>query len=647
MVKTYLKTLIRVFKKHYARFLSVIFMVLISVGFISGIGGSVNKIDASMTDYYKAQNVSDFILKSTDGGGFSETDVETARSLYGEESVNTGMSVDVDLEIEGEKRLVRLYFLDEKQTVNLREKRDERAVEADYKASAEESDNKLKNIPLGTEIEIDFRDVLSQLAEQEGEDAPDFSMIPPSMEGMFKRTVTVAETVLSPLTFGLDGEPSYRNPSDTPTPETINEANKLITLEGVLYMSTDVIPVVFGSSLLPKTGDMYIALPDRNSFNAYSKDYDKYISQQESVMGSELEGEFETLTLYKNYSFYSLKSYGEKVMGLTAFLLVVFLFITGLVVQSNISRLMEEERSQIACLRTLGYNAFKIVFKYVLFVLLATGIGGVGAYFVGIGLAALIYNVFNYSFVMPAMASSMRIWFYLVAFAVIVVTALLSTWLSGARMMHEKPANLLRPKAPKAGRKVILERMPLIWNRFSFKYKSSLRNVLRYRSRFIMTLVAVAGAMGLVLAGLALLDMCLFGDFGSMSIMFLALVIVIFAGLLTAVVIYTLTNINISEREREIATLMVLGYHDKEVAGYIYREIYINTGVGIVFGYPFGLLFIWAVFKIIDFGALSAVGWYVWLIAPFVTLLFTFIVTLILRRKIVKIDMNNSLKAIE
>ena len=647
MVKTYLKTLIRVFKKHYARFLSVIFMVLISVGFISGIGGAVNKIDAYMTDYYKARNVSDFILKSTSSGGFSEADIDKVRALYGEDSVNTGMSVDVDVDIAGEKRLLRLYFLDDKQTVNLREKKDGSEGDVKYAACAEESDNKLKDIPLGTEIELDFKDILAQLAEQEGEEAPDFSMVPPSMAGMFKRTVTVTETALSPLTFGLDGEPSYRNPADTPTPETINEANKLITLDGIIYMSVDTIPVVFGNSLLPKTGDMYIALPDRNSFNAFSSGYENYIAEQEKVLKNELESEFETITLYKNYSFFSLKSYGEKIMGLTAFLLIVFLFITGLVVQSNISRLMEEERSQIACLRTLGYNAFKIVFKYVLFVMLATGIGGVGAYFVGIGLSQLIYGVFGYSFVMPPMAASMRIWFYLVAFAVIVVTALLSTFLSGARMMHEKPANLLRPKAPKSGRKVILERMPLIWNRFSFKYKSSLRNVLRYRSRFIMTLVAVAGAMGLVLAGLALLDMCLFGNFGSTSIMFLAAVIVVFAGLLTAVVIYTLTNINISEREREIATLMVLGYHDREVAGYIYREIYINTAVGIAFGYPFGLIFIWAVFKIIDFGALAAVGWYVWLIAPFVTLLFTFLVTLLLRRKIVKIDMNNSLKAIE
>ena len=107
--------------------------------------------------------------------------------------------------------------------------------------------------------------------------------------------------------------------------------------------------------------------------------------------------------------------------------------------------------------------------------------------------------------------------------------------------------------------------MPFLWRRLPFKYKSTLRNVLRYRNRFYMTLIAVACSMGLVLAGLALLDMCLFGTFGSPAIVGLACVIVLFAGLLTMAVIYTLTGINISERNREIATLMVLGYQDKEV----------------------------------------------------------------------------------
>ena len=181
----------------------------------------------------------------------------------------------------------------------------------------------------------------------------------------------------------------------------------------------------------------------------------------------------------------------------------------------------------------------------------------------------------------------------------------------------------------------------------SFKYKSTARNVLRYRNRFIMTVVAVAGSMGLVMAGLALLDMCLFGDFGNASIAWLAVVIVVFAALLTLTAIYTITNISISERTREIATLMVLGYYDGEVSGYIYREIYIDAVVGIIFGYGVGAVLMSIIFAIMGFGSLGGVSWYVWLVSPVAVLFFTFLVTLILRKRIISIDMNASLKALE
>ena len=92
---------------------------------------------------------------------------------------------------------------------------------------------------------------------------------------------------------------------------------------------------------------------------------------------------------------------------------------------------------------------------------------------------------------------------------------------------------------------------------------------------------------------------------------------------------------------------MVLGYHDGEVAGYIYREIYINSAVGIIFGYPLSALLIWVVFKVMGMGLLSGVSWFMWLIAPVIVVMFTLLITLILRRKIVKIKMNDSLKAIE
>ena len=127
----------------------------------------------------------------------------------------------------------------------------------------------------------------------------------------------------------------------------------------------------------------------------------------------------------------------------------------------------------------------------------------------------------------------------------------------------------------------------------------------------------------------------------------IAFVVIVFAGLLTAVVIYTLTNINISERNRELATLKVLGYHDKEISGYVYREVYVDTTVGIIFGYPLSTLIMLLLFNIMGMGSIGGVTWFWWLAAPVLVYAFTFIVTLLLKRKIVKIDMNESLKAIE
>ncbi len=162
-----------------------------------------------------------------------------------------------------------------------------------------------------------------------------------------------------------------------------------------------------------------------------------------------------------------------------------------------------------------------------------------------------------------------------------------------------------------------------------------------------MTVAAVAFSTALVIVGLGLLDLCLFHYFGSGAIMGVAVLIIVFAGLLNIVVIYILTNINISERNREIATLMVLGYYNGEVTGYIYREVYINSFIGILFGYPASLFLLWLVFNTMGIGSIGGVSWFMWLIAPVVVLLFTGLVALVLRGKIVKVHMNESLKAIE
>lgn len=620
MVKTYFKTVRRMFRHHLIRLFSLIGIILISVGFISGIGSPTDMIRDSMENYYRNQNVSDFIVKSKTGS-FSEEQIAAVRSRYGEKHVNTGMSLDIQT---GEKRSLRLYFLDfDAWSINVPELVDGEKVTGDGKnrVYAEAADNVIKGYSIGEEVEIDLGAALKLPME-------------------YKITVTVQGIVRSPLTFGKDGEPSYNNPEGTEIPDNMGEIGKLDLLDNILYCPMSVLPV-------PVKGDLYITAQDRTLFDSFSDEYKAYVEEEKTALAGLLGDDTEVITLYDNYSFKSILSSADKVRGIGDILMFIFIAVTLLVVLSSMMRLMEEERAQIACLKTLGYSSFSAVMRYVLFALVALVAGGGGGFFVGDGVSWLMCYVFGYSYHMPPISVVVNPGYYFLSIGAILAVTVTAVFALGMRMTGDTPANLLRPKPPKKGKRVLLENIPFIWNRLAFRYKSSLRNVLRYKMRFFMMLVSVAVSAGLVFAGLALLDMCIFDDFGSSAIIGIAIVVVVFAGLLTAVVINTLTTINISERNREIATLMVLGYHDREICGYIYREIYISTFIGILFGYPVGIGLATLVFKTIGFGTVGGVNWFMWLLVPVIVFGFTLLVTLLLRPKIVKTRMNESLKAVE
>ena len=619
-MKTYFKTVRRMFKKHLIRLFSLIGIVLISIGFISGIGSPTDMIKDSINKYYKSQNVSDFIVKSK-SGSFTDEQISAVKSRYGDDNVESGMSFDIQKD---DKRSLRLYFLDFQNTdTNVWELVEGEKITGDDEncVYAEAKDNIIKGYSVGEKVEIDLTSTLKLPFE-------------------YKITVTVKGIVRSPLTFGKDGEPSYNNSEDIEVPDNVADINKLDLLENILYCPFEV------CSFMPK-GDLYIKVADRDLFDCYSSRYEKYVEEQKNELTEILGDDIRVLTLYDNYSFKSIISSADKVRGIGNILMIIFIAVTLLVVLSSMMRLMDEERSQIACLKTLGFGSVSIVMRYIIFALVALAAGGGVGFFVGYGVSWLICRVFEYGHVMPPISVVVNPSYYFLSFGVIVATTLVVVFVLGMRLTNNAPAELLRPKVPKKGGRILLEKITFIWKRLSFKYKSSLRNVMRYKTRFFMMLVSVAVSAGLIFAGLALLDMCLFGDFGSPAIIGIAVVVVVFAGLLTAVVINTLTTINISEREREIATLMVLGYRDSEICGYIYREIYISTFLGILLGYPVGVGLATLVFKTIGFGAVSNVSWFMWLLVPVVVFMFTMLVTLMLRPKIVKTKMNESLKAVE
>ena len=664
-MRTYLKCVRRMFGRNIQRFISIIFIVAISVGLTFGIGSSADRIRDSARDYKNEKNVSDITLRSTSRSGFSDNEIAALRNYFGEENVFAGMSFDAEMDIGGKRRLVRLCFSPDPlaSTVDKLAPTGETTAPEDGTTGiyAQRADKKMYSFSPGEVVTLDFADIMAQLAAQAGVEMTE------SERGLLSSlkavSCTVAGIVQSPRSFSLEGEPSYTNPPDIEIGDTA--IGEYIAVEGILYIPSSVIPrysdimPLAGSAPIIPTGEIGISLAAvPGAGRLFSRSYDDAVTEAEDKIVSllaegsgksadEVRGGITFITLSDNLSYKSLFSYADKVTALSVILLVAFSLICALVVLSNISRLMEEERAQTACLVTLGYTPGGVIWKYLLFVFTACTVGAAVGWCIGLGLCAFVYAAFGFSYTMPAALGVVSPLFFLISALVIVVAASLATLKSGLGMAHEEPASLLRQKAPPAGRKVILERMPFIWNRLSFRYKSTARNVLRYRSRFLMTVFSVAGSMGLVMAGVSLLGQCLFGDIKSAVVAGLAVVIVVFAVLLTMTAVYTITSISISERRREIATLMVLGYDDREVSGYIYREIYVDTVVGIIIGFGVGAFLVRLVFTVIGIGTAHYAPWYAYLISPAVVLVATFIVTLILRREIVGVDMNASLKSNE
>ena len=176
--------------------------------------------------------------------------------------------------------------------------------------------------------------------------------------------------------------------------------------------------------------------------------------------------------------------------------------------------------------------------------------------------------------------------------------------------------------------------------------------MFRYKKHLIMTILSVAGSTALVFAGLALLNVSEAmaengGSYAKMtgSISMIAVVVIVFALLLCVFVIYNLTNLNVGERKREIATLSVLGYHGEETMGYIYREIMMMAVVGAIVGIGLGMVLIYYVLEYLEFGSLWDAKWYAYVLSFVLVILFVALTDLLLARKILNIDMTTSLKS--
>ncbi len=186
---------------------------------------------------------------------------------------------------------------------------------------------------------------------------------------------------------------------------------------------------------------------------------------------------------------------------------VVFFVVAALISLTSMTRMVEEQRTQIGTLKALGYTKLQIAKKYILYATSATVIGGLIG--VGIGfliLPKIIFNMYAMMYTVPEIILEFN-WIYLgIGMLCALACTVGATIFSCSKELSSTPAMLMRPKAPKQGKRVLLERIPFIWSRLKFTHKVTVRNIFRYKKRFLMTIVGIMGCTSLIVAGFALRD---------------------------------------------------------------------------------------------------------------------------------------------
>ncbi len=209
-------------------------------------------------------------------------------------------------------------------------------------------------------------------------------------------------------------------------------------------------------------------------------------------------------------SHYSYVDYGgaaDRIDAISKVFPVFFALVAALVCLTTMTRMVDEQRVSIGTLKALGYGNGDIAFKYILYAMTATILGCIIGIAIGYTIfPTVIFNAYGIMYLLPPVELRFNTFLALsVSLGAIGLTTI-TAFFACNNELREDPASLMKPRAPKIGKRILLERIPLIWNRFNFTYKVTIRNIFRYKRRFFMTVFGIAGCTALMLAAFGIRD---------------------------------------------------------------------------------------------------------------------------------------------
>ena len=207
---------------------------------------------------------------------------------------------------------------------------------------------------------------------------------------------------------------------------------------------------------------------------------------------------------------YSAAEYGgcaDSIDALAGIFPVFFVLVAALVALTTMTRMVDEQRINIGTLKGLGYTPGMIAKKYIVYAMSASAIGSIIGLIVGYTVfPTIIYNAYAIMYTVPKVELRTDLFITVLSIATSIFVTTFAAFAACRRELIEAPAILMRPKAPKNGKRILLERIGFVWNRIGFIWKVTLRNIFRYKKRFLMTVLGISGCTALILTGFGVRD---------------------------------------------------------------------------------------------------------------------------------------------
>ena len=509
-----LKNLLREIKRTFTKFLSIFAICALGVAFFAGIRATSPDMKEAGDRLYNTYNLSDISVIST--SGLTADNIRDLESIEGIQAVRASLFVDAMARGTGEKeKNLRLYSMPIK-------------LKSEYVPLIDLIPD--YGIDTSPEYEMNGVEIVSgRMPLNDTETALDYTL-----EGSLVKqlgdeiTLTTSGGTVTLRVVGFIRSPMYISMFERGTSSIGNG-----TSDGFAYASGNAIsslgtklPVMSLLNTYYTRADIVIS--GKEGLSAYSDEYEALVNEVTDRIEDYASTQSGTWYIQDRsgnpgYSDYSENT--DRIAAVGDVFPLIFFIVAALVCLTTMTRMVEEQRIEMGTMKALGYGGWQIAMKYAVYAMSACISGGVVGAIIGFELFPyVIMKGYSIMYYLGKLETPYRADIAFMAIAAMAVCTAAATFSACYASLKEVPATLMRPKAPKAGRRVLLEKIPFIWKKLSFTSKVTVRNLFRYKKRFFMSVIGIAGSGALLVTAFGLNDSIFgiiekqFGDIWQMDV---------------------------------------------------------------------------------------------------------------------------------